>query len=230
MIKTLFFRLFNIVEYEFEPQERKVFEYFKEIALKAEFGYRPRRVIKWTKPMKVFIKKEKVYNTQVVIIKETIEQLNELATDGFKVELIDNIFKCNIVLYLNKKTKVNEIDPYFFKGINEDFIGLVDIEFDSHDFNIIKGRIFIDTEQPIDIQKSTIIEELTQSIGLMNDSELYQESTFFQNKSSSRKKHLKHSGIDVELIKLLYLPSMKPGFDEEQVEKVIKRYYKSLKT
>lgn len=229
MIKKLLFKLFNIVDYEFTPYEKDVFEYFKEVALKAEFGDSPNRVIKWTNPMKVFIKKEKEYPTQVKTIKKTIEEINDLVTDCFRIELIDNIYKCDVVLYLNKKDKVNQIDPSFFRGINEDFTGLAYIEFDLDYYNIIKGKIFVDTKESLGMQKSTIIEELTQGIGLMNDSERYSASTFYQHKGDSNQKYLKYSEIDKELIKLLYLPSMKPGSNEKQVEKIMKRYYKSIK-
>jgi hypothetical protein len=229
MIKSFLLDLFNIVQYEFDIREKEAFEYFKEIALKSEFGYSPDRIIKWTKPMKAFIKKEKPLKTQVSVIKQTIERINELATDGFRIELIDNIYKCDTIIYLNSKSKVNEIDKYFFKGINEDFAGLADIEYDSYNFNILKGKIFIDTNESLEIQKAAIIEEITQSIGLMNDSEMYSDSTFYQNKDNSRKKYYEYTDIDKELIKLLYLPSIKPGYDDKQIEKKFKRYYKSLK-
>ncbi len=229
MIKSFLLDLFNIVQYEFDIREKEVFEYFKEIALKSEFGYRPYKIIKWTKPMTVFIKKEKPLKTQVSVIKQTIEWINELATDGFRIELIENIYKCDTVIYLNSKAKVNEIDKSFFKGINEDFSGLADIEYDTYNFNILKGKIFIDTNESLEIQKATIIEEITQSIGLMNDSKIYSDSTFYQDKDNSRKKYFKYTEIDKELIKLLYLPSIKPGDDEKQIEKKIKRYYKSIK-
>lgn len=229
MIKKIFFKLFDIVDYEFTNYEKEVFEYFKEIALKVEFGESPNRVLKWLKPMKIYIKKEKEFKPQLKKIQETIDKLNDLVSDGFKIEITNNLQKSNTILYLLKKSKVKEIDPYFFKGINEDFSGMVNLEYDLDYYYITSAKIFIDISESLYSQKSTIVEELTHSIGLMNDSEKYSKSTFYQLKYKSNIEYDQYTDLDKELIKLLYLPSMKPGLKVKQVEKVIKKYYQSIK-
>ena len=230
MIKRFFFDLFRIKRYELNAWEKEIYDYFLETALKSEYGYHPKRVIKWTNPMKMFISQKEKYKTQVSIIKETIEKINNLVSDGFRIELTESANKSNTIIYLANKERINELRKTFLKEFDVDFVGLADVEFDLSSFNILKARIFIDTDEKLEEQKATILEEITQSIGLLNDSEIYPDSTFFQNKLHDIQKFHNHSDIDKEIIKLLYSTRMKPGLDSKDVKKVFRRYYGEKKT
>ena len=229
MIRRFLFDLFGIDTYELNTWEKEIYNYFLKIALKTEYGYSPNKTIKWTEPMKVFISQKEKYKTQVSIIQETIEKINNLVSDGFKIELTEYTHNSNTIIYLGNRERINELRKTFLKDFNVNFAGLADIEVDFVNFNIVKARIFIDTDEILEDQRAIILEEITQSIGLMNDSEIYTDSTFFQNKILPDKKYHNHFDIDKELIKLLYSPYMKPGLDSKKVEKVFRRYYKANK-
>ena len=68
-------------------------------------------------------------------------------------------------------------------------------------------------------QKHLLREELTQSLGLARDSELYSESIFQQSFST---KTTEYAPIDRDLVRLLYHPKMKVGLDRDQVDKLLR--------
>lgn len=117
--------------------------------------------------------------------KSTINEINQLATDGFKIEITDNLTISNIILYLCNKERVKELNPEFYKKIsdlNYDIAGYVSEEALPKTYEINKAEIFISTENSIDIQESTILEEITQSLGLTFDSKKYETSVFYEDK------------------------------------------------
>ena len=67
---------------------------------------------------------------------------------------------------------------------------------------IKKGSVFIDVNRckNINTQKQTVRQEITQCLGLTNDSYTYPESVFYQGPNSS----IEYSPIDRKLIDMLY--------------------------
>lgn len=62
-------------------------------------------------------------------------------------------------------------------------------------------------------------EELTQSLGLARDSNLYPESIFQQSFST---KTTDYAPIDRDLIRLLYHPEMKVGLNRDEVDNLLR--------
>lgn len=228
IVGIISFNLISFDEYELTEDERELVEYFNEIALKSEFDDSPEKIKKWTKPMKLYILKDKEYKKQVLYIKNTIETINNLAQDNFKIELVDDLMQGNSVLFLLEKEKVMELDSLFFDGINEDFVGLTQADYNGR-FEIYSAKIFIDITEPIESQKSIILEEITHSLGLLNDSEKDPNSIFYEKQYENDNLIFEYSINDVELIKLLYHPDIKSGLNKNQVEKTIKRIFKQRK-
>lgn|GEM_PF-6755040 len=71
-------------EYVLKNYERSVIDYFKEIALNTEYEHSPERVIKWKQPMHLYVYKEKDCEEQMQFIRNTVDELNELFSDGFR--------------------------------------------------------------------------------------------------------------------------------------------------
>lgn len=227
MNKSSFFK----TEEEDIPTEYEVnlIEYFKEIALNTEYDDNPERVIKWRRPMSLFVYKEKDCEEQMEVVRNTITKINDLASDGFRINLTDDLAKSNALLYLCKKDRVEELAPKFYEllddGLVADYTGMTYVEFKLSTFVITKALIFIDKEATIDEQKSAIVEEVTQSIGLMNDSNKYSDSVFYENGDGIE--NINYSQMDRDIISLLYSDSMKPGFRNKSVEIVIKKILKN---
>ncbi|WP_428741415.1 DUF2927 domain-containing protein [Tenacibaculum sp.] len=213
--------------------EISVINYFNEIAIKSEYFDNPERVTKWRKPMNLFIYKEAELSKQMELIYSTIKTINSIASDGFKIEIIEDYKDASAVLYLCDKNKVKELAPNFYKliedSVNYEYTGFSYIEFKLTNFVINKALIFVDTEVSINEQKHSIVEELTQSLGLSNDSNKYSDSIFYESDSIQEKTGFSYSKMDIALIKYLYAPKMKPGFKEKSAEIVIKKIMKSEK-
>lgn len=223
----------NLIKVDYKPTayEEELIKYFNEVALQSEYDDNPQRIIKWRKPMILFVSKDKAYKSQMEMIQKTVNDINELSTDGFKIELNEDISKCNAFLYLCNKEKVAQLAPDFYETfedgiIDDDFSGLAYAEFNWSNYTINKVLIYIDSDDPIDVQKSTILEEITQSIGLPNDPKTYSNSIFYENKSEENIVVNEYSKMDSDIVRLLYHPKMKPGLNVRQTEKVIKSILK----
>lgn len=221
-------------ENEYTPSEYELslIEYFKEIALNTEFDDNPERVIKWRKTMSLFVYKEKEYEEQMGMINIVVDNINLLASDGFKIKITNDLSKSNAVLYLCEKERVRELAPNFYKLLNDDvledeFTGMTYVEFKWSNFVINKALIFIDANASIVEQEAAIVEEITQSIGLLNDSEKYPDSIFYEKEGNIDNK--RYSPMDIDIISLLYNDKMKPGFKDRTVEVVIKKILREKK-
>ncbi|PQJ19584.1 hypothetical protein BSU00_12285 [Tenacibaculum sp. SG-28] len=124
-----------------------------------------------------------------------------------------------------ERERLEPLMPDLFENIETEINGIADIRFDTETFNISDARIFIDILQPKESIETTILEEITQSIGLMNNLEKYSNSVFYENKVDSIIT-VEYSKMDKEIIKILYNPKMKPGLDYNKAEKVIKQILK----
>lgn len=213
--------------------EKELINYFKEIALQSEYDSNPHKIIKWQEPMMLYIKKEAEFKPQMSFINKTICEVNRLATDGFKIILTNELSKSNTILYLCEKERIADLNRQFYKALTDDidydFTGLAYSEFDTTTHIIDKALIFVSTEYDLDIQEVTILEEITQSLGLAFDSKSYTNSVFYYDKSEQGYKTKDYSNIDRDIIRLLYHPQMKPGFDSVEIEKVIRRILESEK-
>ncbi len=231
-VSSLFiYKKVTIVNYHPTAYESELIKYFKEVALQSEHGDYINKIIKWRKPMLLYVIKDKAYKEQMVAIKKAIEGINYLATDGFKIELTEDPKKGNTFLYLCSREKVAELAPNFYKKFTDDvdidISGYADMEFYWNNHNIYKASIYVDPQDPIDIQESIILEEITQSIGLPYDPESHPNSIFYEHKAVEGIKIYKYSELDKDIIKLLYHARMKPGINEKEVENVIKRILKN---
>ncbi|UOY08889.1 DUF2927 domain-containing protein [Muricauda sp. SCSIO 64092] len=215
------------IDYTPTSYESEMIEYFKEVALKSEFDENIGRIIKWKKPMILFVSKDDEYKKQTEAIKKSINKINELVTDGFKIELTEDVSNSNAILFLCEKRKVEKLAPDFYKSFTDDIdidiSGFAYIEFNWSNYNIRKAFIYVDPKEPIDVQESTVLEEITQSIGLPNDPESHTNSIFYEHKSEENINIKEYSKMDSDIIRLLYHPKMKPGLNSRQCEKVIKK-------
>ena len=81
---------------------------------------------------------------------------------------------------------------------------------------IERAIVVINPDQPLGIRKRAILEEITQVLGLPNDSWWYPDSTFYQ--AGFPIPGL--ADIDEALVRLLYDPRIKPGMTMEDLERM----------
>ena len=112
-------------------------------------------------------------------------------------------------------------------GIDYDISGLAFSEFVTQTHSIDKSLIFINSDNHLDTQESTIWEEITQSLGLAFDSKMYSNRIFYKDKSNQDIRVNEYSEWDRDSIRLLFHLKIEPGFDSIELERVIKDVLKS---
>ena len=189
--------------------------YFKDIALGFEFGNADKVTRKWNSNLKVFVRE----STNKELVKELIlikDEINELVTDGFRIDIVNDYLQSNYYIFLGKDSKYAEIFPSS-ANLTDDNWGLFTVY--STNYYFTYGRMYVDTYRPtMDGQKHLLREEFTQSLGLARDSYLYSNSIFQQKWTTVTE----YSKIDKDLIRLLYHPKMKVGLNKTTVDSVLR--------
>ncbi|GCC53620.1 DUF2927 domain-containing protein [Chryseotalea sanaruensis] len=194
-----------------------VINYFKEIALGFEFGDASKITRRWEGNMKIFIgghpKTELLTETNRIV-----DEINELSSTEFKIEIVDDTLQSNFYIYFGSGSSYANIFPSLSSLVISNF-GLFYIFWDNSNV-LFKGYMYIDINRATLIeQKHLLREELTQSLGLAKDSELYPESIF---QSSFSTKTTDYAPIDRDLIRLLYHPKMKVGLNQNEVDNLLR--------
>ena len=88
--------------------------YFKEVALGFEFGDASEITRKWVSPMRIFIGGNPSESNHDKV-EQTVNEINELATDGFSIEIVNdsNLSNCYVFFgsasdFIEKSEKFNE--------------------------------------------------------------------------------------------------------------------------
>ena len=205
--------------------------YFQEIAFGSEYGNIGKTIVKWSKqnPPMIFVRgsvvDENIKPSQesMSTLKEVVEELRKLT--NLDIQFTDEPSKANFSVYLDvphsdlhkifPEVKTTIIDSnsglfYFMPDINSNIYQAVSAVSRENQYNNeILPRKTID---------KLIREEMTQALGLANDSYKYPLSIFQQNNSFANQYFLP---IDKKIIRLLYQPEVRPGMGIDQVRELI---------
>lgn len=203
------------VEPELSNYQKEVISYFNKVALGFEFGSASPITRKWVDDMMIFAGGEEndVLENELTKI---VSEINDLTSDGFKVEVVDDSLTSNFYLYLGTGANYAILYPSQSDLITGNF-GLFSVSWDGHN-NLNRGHMYVDTHRAVgDAQKHLLREELTQSLGLARDATDYPESIFQQSWTTTTT----YAPIDKDLIRLLYHPKMKSGLDEMKADQTL---------
>jgi len=170
-----------------------VVHYYNEIAGKSEYGDSSHNFVKWKNDVKIFFDFEdndsiKEY-TKIII-----NELNNLI-DPITISIAKDKKEANTFIYFCDFSEYKKRANITINGKFLGFVGTV-----VYQSRIYTSHIFIN-ERLCGIElKSVLREEITQSLGLMNDSWKYPESVFYQGGCNTNK----FSEIDKAIIKLHY--------------------------
>ena len=191
---------------EIKTYEPKVIDYFIEVALGAEFGDSVPVIKKWNNDIRIKINGEPT-EADMQTINDIVNDLNELLY-GIKVKIVEKNENVNIAF--SPESDFTSIDPNYIPTNYGFFWALW------HDDNyvIYNANIMVSSADITQAERSHLIrEELTQSLGLMNDSNIYEDSIFYQEWTDVTN----YSAIDKTIIELLYLKKITAGMNKEQV-------------
>ena len=198
----------------------EILKYFKHIALKQEFneeGEKVRKkIIKWTKNINVYCD-GKWHDELNKALKVIIKDLSSL-TGNIKINIVNSRKNANYIIFIGSpEDYVKNIEPAAEEKVDTNF-GLFWIYWNQN-YEITRGSMYIDPQraETLKWQKHLLREELTQSLGLMNDSLDYQDSIFYENYSQTTS----YAKMDKILIKLLYSRFIRPGMSKRDVTRII---------
>lgn len=203
---------------------------FVQIALEREYKETKHpKIIRWSKPIKLFFESESGdANLQKELLSVHAKHLSYIT--GLSIEFTDDPQKANMfaifTTYENMENKVSQYigDPERIRAALDEAICLANFSRNSH-YEITKGSIII----PVDYARSKarfldcIVEEITQLLGLPNDSNDVFPSIF---NDVSIDTYL--SPLDYLLLKALYSSHLKQGMDVEQTNTIFPTVLKEL--
>lgn len=199
LMKTFLLSLFLLLSLiSISQTQEQIKSYFNEVAYGSEEMVGPKRTIllKWDKEIKMYL--DGYYTNQDLIdVKHIISEISVLS--GIKITIVKNKSESNSIVYFgdfntfNSKYLYNQL-PYI------NCYGYCAIYgFDDSIF-ISEVKIFIKNDVSSLDKKHAIIEEITQSLGLANDSWTYEDSMFYEGYTTTQQL----SKIDKEVIRMLY--------------------------
>ncbi|USD40165.1 DUF2927 domain-containing protein [Vibrio sp. SCSIO 43135] len=196
---------------------------FFEVALKNEYrtGYKP--LNKWDTPVKIWV----IHQVPDVALHDELTDLHiQHLTDitSFPIERAKSEQEANIRwIYTNEKQWVGDIEKELGKASTKNLRGVVckaGYRVNSSTKNIVQASIIIPVDQARERGKllACIVEEITQVLGLPNDSPHAYPSIFNDETPDDLL-----SPLDIVLLQLLYEPELKSGMTKSQLEPVVSK-------
>ena len=186
-------------------------KYFEEVALGAEYGNRTPVVKKWNRTILYRIAGNPS-EADIRVLRNVIAELEELSSN-IRFERVDPELDYNCVVHFVPKQKFSEYLAIPEQGPN----GYFAVWFDHH-YLIYRAAVLIASDIPQPTRSSVIREEVTQSLGVLNDSARYADSIF--NKHSDVRRF---SELDRWVIGALYSENIHPGMRSLHVRRVLCR-------
>jgi hypothetical protein len=167
-------------------------EYFKEIVLGREFEEDSKFVKRWNVDMKIYV--SGTHNSELDFeLAKIVSELNEIIT-SIEIKIVEDSLSSNMLVYFGSWSDFLQIKPNQDEDLLRDNWGLFRYSGNS-------GYMYVDIERANEIEQRHLLrEELTQSLGLFNDSYKYPESIFYSPWSTV----VEYAPIDRELIDMLY--------------------------
>ena len=176
--------------------DRDVKRYFNSVCLNTEYDGNLSNVKKWEKDVRIFVKGRKV-DYLMTELNKIVFELNSII-DPINFRIVDSESQSNLVVFFGSEKEFNDFDPNSKKYTKNNFGAFVYYGKTS----INHANIYVDIfrTKTINAQKHLLREELTQSLGLFNDTYDYPNSIFYQGWTETTN----YAEIDVKLIKMLY--------------------------
>ena len=172
---------------------KETISYFNKIVLNDEYGKSYEEPFKRTEDVKIYVQGDK-RDYLMDELDRIVSELNDII-QTIEIEVVDNKSDANTFIFFGDYNKFDKLYPQ----INEKNLvhnwGYFEIY---KNYSLIYVDIF--RANKIDAQKQLLREELTQSLGLINDSYTYPESIFYQGWTTTTE----YAPIDREVIDMLY--------------------------
>lgn len=184
----------SAIKIDYTRYDNETNEYFNEIVYGSEFDEEDRTVpYKWKKDMNIYIDGQK--NDYLIFeIKKVINELNKII-NSINIKIVPLKKDANFFVFFGDYQTFDQKYNLFFPEYLLNNWGYFELYYDT-------GVMYVDVNRAknFEAQKHLIREEITQSLGLVNDSWKYENSIFYQGWTTTNS----YSEIDIKLIDLLY--------------------------
>ena len=189
--------------------------YFLKVALGSEMGNNAAFIRKWSQDMKVFVP-DSSHAELLVELRKVISEINALS-QSIRVKRVMTMAEANYVIFLSDKDTYAQHEPNAAAYLNDNR-GLFWVYW-SAGYELNRGSMYVDVVRNTDLNcmKHLLREELTQSLGLMVDTDDYAESIFYQRWTCTPS----YTDIDRKLIRYILNPKIRSGMDRAEVTKVL---------
>lgn len=194
----------------YTPEEMK---YFLGIALGSEFGSASQQIRKWEDDIAIRIHGNPTRRDRQTLARvvNELNQLigNRLSGGGIQIRVLEEseVQQSNVDIYFVPHSKFLNYEPNYESG---------NLGFAYANWNqgrIYQARILVSTTDTSQAERSHLIrEELTQALGLLQDSGRYEDSIFYQGWTTTNS----YLDIDRAVIQMLYHPEVLPGMDRRE--------------
>jgi hypothetical protein len=171
-------------------------KYFNSVATKSEFSSGKFEPCRWMSDMKIYVKGDRP-DYLMSELNNIVGELNDII-NPINIKVVDDEDESNFVIFFGSQYGYNDMCPSS-KGLTEHNYGLFVVNGGK---TIGGGSMYVDTERSStkSEKKHLLREELTQSLGLFNDTYDYPNSIFYQGWTETNQ----YAPIDIELISMLY--------------------------
>lgn len=183
-------------------------DYFQDIAFGMEYGSNDTRIAKWTGNIRVEVSGSPT-DEDMRMVNYTISELNK-NLNGISISL--NSDNPNMEIYFVPQSEFSRYIPQYVSG-NEGFMYI----WWNANKEIYKSKIVISTGSTQADRSHLIIHEITQSMGLGQDSSKYPESIFNELPNQSNR----YAEIDKRIVKMLYQRNLKAGMTKEETIQIL---------
>ena len=182
-------------------------DYFVEVTLGTEFGSNSAQLRRWTSDVRVSVSGAPTAE-DLETVDAVVSDLNDLI-DPVSVIVTDE--RPNVTLRFLPPGEFAQAEPNYVPGN----LGFFYVNWTAA-CEIFRSNVLITTEGVTAAERSHLIrEELTQSLGLMRDSDRYPESIFYQPWTAVTA----YAPIDRTVIEMMYRPEVRPCMDEDEVRR-----------
>lgn len=194
---------------------------FFEVGLGSEYGDSPNQNLrKWNTPLKIYVEHQigdKQLHNQ--LLNAHIKQLRDITQ--FDIQRVNNKSDANVFYYFTRQSALSELVETEVGASAVEYlhgaICLANVKTDRSNF-ITSAHIFIPVDQARMHGKlvACIVEELTQALGLIRDSELVFPSIF-----NDKTRNALLTGLDEILLRLFSEKRVKAGMSKQELKPVI---------
>ena len=184
-------------------------EYFLEIAFGSEYKGGD-GLVTWNKPVRIKLLGD-FTNSDSLEVSNVISELNTILPT-IKIYLVDE--QPNISMYFTNRKGFQKNAPKYAWNNS----GYFSIRWTPKEKYVTRGKILIRSNQSQKRRNHTIKEEITQILGLMNDSERYPDSIFYEKYSTATS----YSSIDKEVLQLWDALIPLSGYKQKQIKQYLR--------